>query len=355
MFETIAEYGHEKIVYCYDGDVGLKAIIAIHSTVLGPAVGGCRMRKYDRDEDALFDVMRLSKNMSLKNAAANLGVGGGKSVILADPQTEKTPELLKAFALAVDSLGGIYYTAEDVGMTVADLNYICKFTKYAMGGDQTPGAHGDPSMPTAYGTYLGIKTGAEIKLGLKELAGVKIAVQGVGHVGTCLVELLSKDGAEITVADINQDSVANVQEKYGVRAVQPDEIYDVDCDIFSPAAFGGTINENTIPRLKCKVVAGAANNQLLKDSDADLLQKRDIYFVPDFIVNCGGVTMGTAEIFGLTYEEAFKKIDIVQDNVYEVDRIAREKGITTQQAAIEMAWGRIQAAKAKKLESGDNR
>jgi leucine dehydrogenase len=307
------------------------------------------MRKYDRDEDALFDVMRLSQNMSLKNAAANLGVGGGKGVILADPQTEKTPELLKAFALAVDSLGGMYYTAEDVGMTVADLNYICQFTKYAMGGDQTPGAHGDPSMPTAYGVYLGIKTGAEIRLGVKSLAGIKIAVQGVGHVGTALVELLSKDKADVTVSDVNKDSVANVQEKFGTKAVDPDEIYDVDCEIFVPAAFGGTINESTIPRFKCKLVAGAANNQLLKETDAELLQKKDIYYVPDFIINCGGVTMGTAEVFGLKYDEAFKKIDIVPGNVREVDKIAGEKGITTHQAAVEMAWGRIQAAKNNKV------
>lgn len=355
MFKTIAQYGHEKIIYCYEGDVGLKAIIAIHSTVLGPAVGGCRMRKYDRDEDALFDVMRLSKNMTLKNAAANLGAGGGKSVIIADPLTEKTPELLEAFALAVDSLGGTYYTAEDVGISVADLNHIFKFTKYVLGSDRGSESLGDSNMATAYGTYLGIKTGVEIKLGIKDLSGVKVAVQGVGHVGSRLVELLTKDGAEIIVSDINQNSLDSIQKKYSVKAVDPEDIYDVDCDVFSPAGLGGTINENTIPRLKCKLVVGAANNQLLKDSDADLLQKRDIYYVPDFIVNCGGVTMGTAEIFGLTYEEAFKKIDIVQDNVHEVDRIAREKGITTQQAAIEMAWGRIQAAKAKKLESGDNR
>lgn len=346
MFKTISEYKHEKIIYCYDGNVGLKAIIAIHSTALGPAFGGCRMKKYNSDEDALFDVLRLSQYMSLKNAVANVSAGGGKSVIIADPQTEKTPELLESFALAVDSLGGMYYTAPDLNMSVVDLNYIGKFTKYMMGGDFSE-TFGNPSMATAYGVYLGIKTGMEIKFGYKNLAGVKVAVQGVGQVGTCLVELLSKDGAKILVADTNQERIDNVKGKFDVKIVKPEDIYDVDCDIFSPAAQGGIINENTIPRLKCKLIAGAANNQLLKNSDAELLHRRNIYFIPDFIISCGGVIMGEAEVKGYTYDQAFKKIEIVKDNVHKVDTIAREKDITPNQAAFEMAWERIKEAKQK--------
>ncbi|WP_066459726.1 Leu/Phe/Val dehydrogenase [Anaerotruncus rubiinfantis] len=348
MFDTIAEYGHEKIVYCYEPDVNLRAIIGVHSTALGPAVGGCRMRKYATDEEALFDVMRLSRGMSLKNAAANLGVGGGKSVIIADPFTEKTPELLIAFAEAIESLGGIYWTAEDVGMSVDDLNLICRHTKYAMGGTENPYGLGDPSLPTAYGAFLGIKAGAEIKMGITDLSGVKVALQGVGNVGTQLCGLLTKAGADVTVTDVNTARVENAVKEYGVKAVAPDDIYDVDCDIFTPAAFGGSINENTIPRLTAKLVVGPANNQLLKDSDAVLLAKRDIYFIPDFIVSCGGVTMGTAEMFHLTYDEAFKKIEIVTSNVHEVDQIARTRGITTNEAALEMSWGRIRATKAAK-------
>lgn len=346
MFETIAEYGHEKVVFCYDGDVGLKAIIAVHSTALGPAFGGCRMREYNSDADALFDVLRLSQFMSLKNAAANVEAGGGKSVIIADPLTENKLGLLEAFARAVDSLGGIYYTAPDINISATELNYIGKFTKYVMGGVAT-GPFGNPSMDTAYGVYLGIKTGMGVKFGDENLAGVKVAVQGVGKVGACLVELLAKDGAKIVVADVDSERTANIKKRFDVEIAQSDEIFDVECDIFSPAAQGGIINENTIPRLKCKLVAGAANNQLLKISDAELLQKRGIYFVPDFIISCGGVIMGEAEVKGYTYEQALEKIGIVKENVKKVDTIAREKGVTTIQAAYEMAWGRIQAAKQK--------
>lgn len=349
MFKELSDYGHEKVLFCSDRETGLKAIIAVHSTARGPAMGGCRMRKYDSDAEALTDVLRLSRAMSLKNAAANLDAGGGKSVILVDAQTEKTPEMLIAFAKCVDALGGLYYTAEDVGMTVADLNLICRHTPYAMGGDESPYGLGDPSRPTAYGTYLAMKAAAGIKLGRDGLSGLRIAVQGVGNVGTCLVEMLDKDGAEVTVCDVNQARVDHVVAKYGVRSVAPDCIYDVNCDIFSPCGFGASINADTIPRLKCRQITGCANNQLLDEkADSDLLKARDIYFVPDFIASCGGVTMGTAELYKLDYDTAFKKIEIVTENVHTVDRIARDKGISTTEAAIVMATERIDAARASK-------
>ncbi len=345
MFETIHEYGHEKIIYCYEPSVQLRAIIAIHSTALGPAVGGCRMRKYEREEDALFDVMRLSQGMSLKNAAADLGVGGGKSVIIGDPKTEKTPELLAAFGKAVESLGGIYWTAEDVGMSVDDIDLLGRYTQYALGGRETPYGLGDPSLPTAYGAFLGIRAGVEIQLGKSSLSGVRIALQGVGNVGTQLCRLLAEAGADVTIADPDAARVEAAVRAYSAKAVSPEEIYDVDCDVFTPAAFGGSINCQTIPRLKAKLVAGPANNQLLQDADALLLAQRGIYFIPDFIISCGGVTMGTAEIYHLSYDEAFQKIGIVTRNVYEVDQIARSKNLTPNEAALELAWGRIRAAK----------
>ncbi|HHU31962.1 MAG TPA: Glu/Leu/Phe/Val dehydrogenase [Clostridia bacterium] len=350
MFKKMVDSGHEKIIYCYEPSAGLKAIIAIHSTILGPAVGGCRVRKYKDESEALFDVMRLSKSMSIKNAAANLGYGGGKSVIIADPVKEKTPEMLIAFAKAVDSLGGLYYTAPDSGITQDDMNLICRHTKYAMGKDEIEGGLGfrNSNMATAYGVYLGIKAGVKIRLGIENLSGVKVAMQGVGNVGECLVELLYNNGAEVIVSDLDQSRIDEITKRFDVKVVDPNAIYDVDCDVFTPAALGGSINKNTIPRLKCKLVVGPANNQLLDDSDADLLAQRGIYYIPDFIVNCGGVTIGTGEISGLTYEEAFKKIDVVYDNIFEIDSIAKTRGITTNQAALELAWARINAGRNKK-------
>ena len=346
MFQDLIDCGHEKIIYCSEPDAGLKAIIAIHNTVLGPAFGGCRVRKYERDEDALAEVLRLSRAMTYKTAAANLGVGGGKSVIIADPATEKTPELLVAFAKCVDSLGGMYCTAPDVGMTVPDLNLIYSHTKYVNGCDASPHGLGDPSIPTARGAFLGVLAGAEIRLDRKDLEGVKIAVQGVGNVGIQLVEMLVKSGAKVTVSDVAKERISIAAEKFGVQVAEPDAIYDADCDVFVPAGLGGTINKDTIPRLKAKLVVGPANNQLLDEkADALLLAGRDIYFIPDFIVSCGGVTMGTCEFKQIPYDEAFKMIDIVTPNVFEIDGIAKKKNITTTEAAMEMAWNRVLAAK----------
>lgn len=351
MFKELNFYGHEKVVYCNVPEVGLKAIIGIHSTAMGPAVGGCRMRAYEREEDALFDVLRLSRGMSLKNAAANLGVGGGKSVIIANPKIDKTEEMLIAFAECVDSLGGMYYTAEDVGMGVEDLNLIYSHTKYALGGTENPYGLGDPSMATAYGTFLGMKAGADIQLNAKDLSGMKIAIQGVGNVGSCLVQLLVEAGAEVTVCDVAPERIQNIVDKYKVSVVEPDAIYDVDCDIFSPAAFGGSINKDTIPRLKAKLVVGAANNQLLEEADASRLTSRGIYFIPDFIVSCGGVTFGTAELHKYDRKEAMKKIEIVTENVLTIHKISKENNITTTAAAEKMAMDRISAAKENKAQS----
>jgi leucine dehydrogenase len=345
MMEMITQHGHEKVVFCHDKESGLKAIIGIHSTVLGPAMGGCRMKKYASTEDALFDVLRLSRGMTYKCAAADLGTGGGKSVIIADPKTEKTEELLKAFARAVDSLGGLYISAEDMGMSVDDINLMKTVSPYIVGCSKEYGGLGDPSMPTAYGTYLGIRAGAQVVFGSDNLKGKTVAIQGAGNVGYCLAELLTKDEANLVIADVDSDRVNKTAEDFGARIVSPDEIYDVPCDIFAPSAIGGTINEQTIPRLKCKVIAGAANNQLLTEDDARRCEAKGIFYVPDFIINLGGVTLGAYEYKHLPYEVAYKQIDIAFDNVLKVAEIARKNSITTSQAANMFAEQKIEAAK----------
>ncbi|MCG0239020.1 MAG: leucine dehydrogenase [Firmicutes bacterium] len=345
VFELMGKHGHEQVVFCYDRDSGLKAIIAIHDTTLGPALGGVRFWPYEKEEDALNDVLRLSRGMTYKNAAMGLNLGGGKAVILGDPARDKSEHLFRAFGKFVQSLGGRYITAEDVGTTVQDMNYVLAETTYVAGRADLSG---DPSPVTAFGVYRGMKAAARWIWGEESLRGKTVAVQGLGKVGYHLCQHLHGEGARLVVTDIHPAAVERVVREFGATPVEPEAIYDVDCDIYAPCALGGTLNDQTIPRLKCKIVAGAANNQLQEPRHARMLMERGILYAPDFIINGGGV-INVAEEFhpsGYNRDRAYAKVATIYDKLLTVFRIAQERGITTAEAAEILAEERIARALA---------
>ena len=281
IFETLAQTGHEQVVFCHNKDVGLKAIIAIHNTVLGPALGGTRMWAYKTEQEALNDVLRLSRGMTYKAAVSGINLGGGKAVIIGDPSTDKSEALFRAFGRFINSLNGRYITAEDVGIDVNDMEYVLKETEFVTGVHQVHGGSGDPSPFTAFGTLQGLMAALNVKFGNEDVGKYSYAVQGVGHVGFEFVKLLREQGAKVWVTDINQEQVRRCVDEYGCEAVGLDEIYDVPADVYSPCALGGTVNEKTLPRLKCKVICGAANNQLATDAIGDEVEKRGMLYAPD--------------------------------------------------------------------------
>ncbi len=295
---------HESLHYIQDAATGLRAIIAIHSTALGPAAGGCRRWQYVNDDDALTDVLRLARGMTYKNAVAGLKFGGGKSVILASDAAPKSETLFRAFGRAVESLGGRYVTAEDVGCSVDDMRYVKMETDFVSGLPKDgAGAGGDPSPLTALGVFLGIKAAAKTRLGTDSLNGVRIAVQGVGHVGLHLCRLLRDDGAELTVADVNGDNLRLARDELPVTEVPPAELLFSDVDVLAPCALGNILTSVTIPKLKAKIVAGAANNQLADESDGARLADRDILYAPDYVINAGGIINVAHEYYGNSSEE----------------------------------------------------
>jgi len=320
------------VVFCNDKEAGLKAIIAIHNTNLGPALGGCRMWKYATEEDAIRDALRLSRGMTYKNAMMELPLGGGKSVIIGDPRKEKSEKLFRAFGKFVNSLGGKYITAEDVGTCPEDMKYVAQETSFVAGLD---GKSGDPSPITAKGVFLGIKACSEWVFGQTDLKDMVIAIQGLGHVGMSLARLLYEAGAQLIIADIYEDRVKEAEKEFNAKVVNPDEIYDVKCDVFSPCALGAVINENTVDRLNCKIVAGAANNQLKDESFAERLAEKDILYAPDYVINGGGVINVYIEVSGIPYsmEVVEQKLQIIPKRLREVFTMAKEKGITTAKAA----------------------
>lgn len=343
-FELIEKHGdnHEQVVYCRNKETGLKAIIAIHNTTLGPALGGTRMWNYKTEEEALIDVLRLSKGMTYKAAVAGLNLGGGKAVIIGDPKTQKTEGMFRAFGAFVNALGGQYITAEDVGTTVRDMEYVFMETPYVTGIPSTFGGSGDPSPYTAHGTLMAIKAAVKEKLQSDSIAGLRVAVQGLGNVGHHLVEFLVKEGAKVTVADIDQDKVKLVTQKLGVTAMDPNEIVTSDCDVFAPCALGAVINDQTLPKLKCKIVAGAANNQLAEHRHGDALRELGILYAPDFVANAGGLMNVFVELEGYSSERAFDKTKQVYDNVMKVFQLAKAQNIATHEAANRLAESRIQ-------------
>ncbi|WP_088010905.1 branched-chain amino acid dehydrogenase [Gottfriedia acidiceleris] len=341
IFKYLETYDYEQVVFCQDKESGLKAIIAIHDTTLGPALGGTRMWTYESEEAAIEDALRLAKGMTYKNAAAGLNLGGGKTVIIGDPRKDKNEAMFRAFGRYIQGLNGRYITAEDVGTTVADMDLIHEETDYVTGISPSFGSSGNPSPVTAFGVYRGMKAAAKEAFGTDSLEGKKIAVQGVGNVAYSLCEYLHEEGAQLIVTDINKEAVQRAVEAFGATAVDPDDIYGVECDIYAPCALGATINDKTIPQLKAKVIAGSANNQLKETRHGDLIHELGIVYAPDYVINSGGVINVADELYGYNYDRAMKKVEGLYDNIAKVIEISKRDGIPTYLAADRLAEERI--------------
>ncbi|CAH0284570.1 leucine dehydrogenase [Bacillus sp. Soil745] len=341
IFKYLEKYDYEQLLFCQDKQSGLKAIIAIHDTTLGPALGGTRMWTYASEEDAIEDALRLSRGMTYKNAAAGLNLGGGKTVIIGDPRKDKNEEMFRAFGRYIQGLNGRYITAEDVGTTVEDMDLIHEETDFVTGISPAFGSSGNPSPVTAYGVYRGMKAAAKEAFGTDSLEGKVIAVQGVGNVSYNLCRHLHEEGAKLIVTDINKESVARAVESFGATAVNPDEIYGVDCDIYAPCALGAVINDQTINQIRAKVIAGAANNQLKETVHGDQIHEKGIIYAPDYVINAGGVINVADELLGYNRERALKKVETVYDTIERVIEIAKRDQIPTYKAADRMAEERI--------------
>lgn len=342
VFESMRLEGHEQVVFGSDPVSGLKTIIAIHSTILGPALGGTRFYPYESEEAALVDVLRLSKGMTYKSAAAGLDLGGGKAVIIGDPRTDKSERLFRAYGRFVDSLGGRYITAEDVGTTAEDMTFTRRETPWAVGTPVAEGGSGDPSPVTARGLFAAAAATAEHLWGSQDLAGRKVVVQGVGKVGSAFVQLLVEARAEVVVSDAYQSAIDQAVETYGVKPVDPDDVFGVACDIFSPCALGAVLNQETIPLLSCEAVVGSANNQLATEEDGDRLAERGILYAPDFVVNAGGVINVYDELLGYSKSRALHRVDGIYDATRRILQTAASRDITPVAAAIHVAESRIE-------------
>ena len=346
VFGQLSFDNHEQIVFCNDKDTGLKAIIGIHNTVLGPALGGTRMWNYNNEWEALNDVLRLSRGMTFKSAITGLNLGGGKAVIIGDAKTQKTPELMKKFGEFVHSLNGRYITAEDVGMTTADMDLVREVTPYVTGISESKGGAGNPSPITAYGVFMGMKAAAKFKFGSDVLEDKSVFVQGIGHVGEALVEHLVNEGANVTIADINQERLEIVKSKYDVSIYNGQDIYSEDMDIYAPCALGATINDDTIFKLKAQVIAGAANNQLaIEDKHSNLLQERGIVYAPDFLINAGGIINVYAELENYDKQEIVRKTENIYNTTLEILERAKDSQVTANVAALSIAKERIETRK----------
>src|SRR5690606_1292060 len=342
-FDYMERYDYEQLLLCQDKNSGLKAIIAIHDTTLGPALGGVRMWNYASEEEAIIDALRLARGMTYKAAAAGLNLGGGKTVIIGDPRKDKNEAMFRALGRFIQGLNGRYITAEDVGTTEEDMDIIHQETRYVTGVSPAFGSSGNPSPVTAYGVYRGMKAAAKIAFGSDSLEGRTVAVQGVGSVAYHLCKHLHEEGARLIVTDIVRENVGRAVRDFGAESVDPDKIYDVECDIFSPCALGAIINDETLPRLKCRVVAGSANNQLKEERHGDRLEELGIIYVPDYVINAGGLINVADELLGYNRERAMKKVETIYDNVLKVFEIAKRDGIPSYKAADRMAEERIQS------------
>jgi leucine dehydrogenase len=342
LFDTLAEMGHEEIVMCSDPSVGYKGILAIHSTKLGPALGGTRFWQYATDEEAITDALRLSRGMTYKNAVAGLHLGGGKSIIIGDNKTKNREKIFRAHGRFVETLGGRYITAEDVGTSTRDMSYVQMETKHVAG---LAGKSGDPSPVTAHGVFRAVQASANRKWGSDSLEGKTVAVQGCGSVGSYLAGELHEAGAKLIVSDIDAAKTARVEKATGAKVVQGDAIFSADADVFSPCALGGIINDKTIPKLKAQIVAGGANNQLLEERHGDELQRRGILYAPDYVANAGGVINVYGEVVGWDAQRALDKADDIYDTILKVFDIAEAKKIPTYEAADRLAEQRLAEAK----------
>ena len=336
---------HEQVVFVSDDKSGLKAIIAVHNSNLGPALGGCRMWPYASEEEAVRDVLRLSRGMTYKSAMARLKLGGGKSVIIGNPRTDKTPALLAAFARALEQLNGRYIAAEDSGTSVADMKYMTQFTRHVAGIHDKPSDEGtrsgDPSPATAYGTFVGIQTAVKERLGRDSLEGLRVAVQGVGNVGFDLARQLGEAGVKLWVTDIHREPLVQAGKELGATVVAPEEIFGLDVDVFAPCALGAILNDSTIPQLKAKIVAGAANNQLAEARHGVELMKRGILYAPDYVINAGGIIDVYHERIGFDRSALLKHIEGIRENLMEVFERAREEERPTAEVADAIAEERF--------------
>ncbi len=345
VLSKMVDMDHEQVLFCQDKKTGLKAIIAVHNTVLGPALGGTRMWNYKTEEEALNDVLRLSRGMTYKAAITGLNLGGGKAVIIGNAKTQKNEALMRRFGAFVDTLGGKYITAEDVGMETQDMVYIRKETKHVTGLPEEMGGNGNPSPVTAYGVYMGMKASAKFAWGSDSLKGKRVLVQGTGNVGETLIDYLTKENALVLVNDINEERVKTIVKKYNAVAVTGN-IYAEEIDVYAPCALGATLNSETIPQLRCSIVAGAANNQLLDEQlHGQMLKDKRIIYAPDFLINAGGIINVYAEVVGYDKKKTMEETTKIYTTTLNILNAAKEKNITTAQAALDAAMSRIEQAR----------
>lgn len=349
VFSSMGDRGHEEVVFVSHPESGLRGIIAIHNTVLGPALGGTRMWPYETEDAALNDVLRLSRGMTYKAAAAGLNLGGGKAVIIGDPKTDKNEKLFRAFGRFIQGLGGRYITAEDVGTSVRDMEWVRIETDFVTGIDEALGGSGDPSPVTAMGVFYGIKAAAKKFWGNESLAGKKVAVQGLGHVGYYLVRHVVEEGAEAIVTDIDKNSVKQVVDEFNAKAVEPDEIYEADADIFAPCALGAVVNDETLPKFRFSIIAGAANNQLAdEEKHGAALREKGILYAPDYVINAGGLINVANELEGYHRERSLNQAKSIYDILLDIFDIAEKENIPTHKASNRLAEKRIQEIGATK-------
>jgi len=342
LFNQISLHDHEQIVMCQDNATGLKAVIAIHNTVLGPGLGGTRIWNYKNEADAINDVLRLSRGMTYKASISGLNLGGAKAVIIGDASQIKSEAFFRKFGRFVENLNGKYITAEDVNTTTKDMEYVAMETDHVVGLPESMGGGGDPSPVTAYGTYMGMKASANMAWGSDSLAGKSIAVQGIGKVGFHLLEHLHKEGAKLYVTDINDKALKAAADQFGAIAVGGDDIFDLDVDVFSPCALGAVLDTNVINRLKCQVIAGAANNQLaIEQEHGPMLMNKGIFYAPDFLINAGGLINVYSEYQGYILERALSATEKIYDTAVEIFKKASAENIPTQQAATVLAEKRV--------------
>ncbi|MBS3993203.1 MAG: Glu/Leu/Phe/Val dehydrogenase [Bacteroidetes bacterium] len=346
VFNHFSFDNHEQIVFCNDEDTGLKAIIGIHNTVLGPALGGTRMWNYQSEWEALYDVLRLSRGMTFKSALAGLDLGGGKAVIIGDAKKQKNDALMKRFAEFVHSLSGKYITAEDIGMETRDMDIMKEVTPYVSGISESLGGSGNPSPVTAYGVFMGIKASCKYVYGSDEIHGKKIWVQGVGNVGETLVKHLTEAGAHVIITDIYKEKLKEISNKYGATIYDGLDVFSQSVDIYAPCALGATINDQTINKLKAKIIAGGANNQLEDENKhGKLLKEKGIVYAPDFLINAGGIINVNAEVAGYDLKESMKRTENIYNTTLEIFNLSDKEGITTHEAALNIALRRIEKRK----------
>lgn len=342
--EKMYSMGHEEVVFFQDKTCGLRAIVAIHDTTLGPALGGTRMWPYESEEDALVDVLRLSRGMTYKAAVSGLNLGGGKAVIIGDPRKDKSEALFRSFGRFIESLNGRYITAEDVNTNVDDIEHIFTETNFVTGVAQQYGGSGNPAPYTALGVFRGIEAAVTKKYGQRSLQGRSVAIQGVGAVGYELAHLLHEAGATLFYTDINEKSIAMMKESFPqAKFVESKNIFSTECDIYAPCALGASINDETIPQLRCQIVAGAANNQLKEDRHGGVLREKGIIYAPDYLINAGGVMNVSIEFEGWADSKSRRMIDTIYDKTLEVFRISDEQNIPVNKAADVMAEKRIES------------